>query len=64
MVSPAARVTTARFWSGRFPYMPSRDRLRLPLRLIVLTDRTRTFQICWTASLISVLFAPFATRNV
>src|SRR5207247_11026866 len=44
IVSPACSVTTARFWSGRFPVMPSRERLRLPLRLIVFTESTRTFQ--------------------
>src|SRR5207237_2630092 len=55
MASPSARVTTACLWSGRLP-LAYRVRLGLPLRISVFTFRTRTFQICWIASLISVLF--------
>src|SRR5439155_26578459 len=61
--SPAASLTTARFWSGRLPE-PSRVRLTFPLRFMVFTFRTRTFQICWIASLISVLLDSGATKNV
>jgi hypothetical protein len=63
MESPSASVTIARFWSGRLPTV-NRRRLCLPLRLIVFTPVTRTFQMLWTASLISVLFARGSTRNV
>src|SRR2546428_33314 len=63
MESPGASVTTARFWSGRRP-APRRVRLTFPLRFNVFTERTRTFQICWIASLISVLFDRWSTRKV
>ncbi|HCP61007.1 MAG TPA: hypothetical protein DIU14_00830 [Actinobacteria bacterium] len=63
MLSPAWSVTMARFWSGRRP-VPIRLCLTLPLRFIVVTFSTRTFQICWMACLISVLFEPGATRKV
>ena len=53
----------ARFWSARLPVACSRAACTLPLRLIVLTDGTRTFQIVWTASLISVLFAPLVDQE-
>src|SRR5918996_627957 len=63
MESPGARVTTARFSLARVPSV-QRNRLVLPRRLSVLTRSTRTFQIDWTASLISVLLACRLTMNV
>jgi len=42
----------------------NRRRFTLPLRFSVFTEVTRTFQIVWTASLISVLFERLSTRNV
>src|ERR671931_341809 len=61
--SPAAKVTTARFWSARRP-VTYRERLTFPLRVMVLTPTTWTFQIFWIASLISVLLASGCTRKV
>src|SRR5262249_37289391 len=63
IASPSASVTIARFSSPRLPFVYPR-RFTLPWRLSVFTDVTRTFQIDWTASLISVLFARRSTRNV
>src|SRR3954454_2369050 len=63
MESPWASVTIARFWSARLPTVQPR-RLSLTWRRSVFTDVTRTFQIAWTASLISVLFARGSTRKV
>ena len=63
MLSPGASVTTARFWSGRRPRVYPR-RFSFPRRFSVFTESTRTSQIDWTASLISVLFARGSTRNV
>ena len=63
IASPSASVTMARFSSPRLPFVSPR-RFTLPRRLSVLTDVTRTSQMDWTASLISVLFARRSTRNV
>src|SRR6266545_279384 len=63
IASPSASLTMARFWSARLPCV-NRRRLTFPCRLSVFTENTRTFQICWMASLISVLFARGSTRNV
>src|SRR5918999_1216843 len=48
IVSPWARVTTARFSSGRRPRVYPR-RLILPRRFSVFTETTRTSQIVWIA---------------
>src|SRR5512132_4402532 len=63
IASPLASVTIARFSSPRLPLVKPRL-FTLPWRLRVLTEVTRTFQMVWTASLISVLFARLSTRNV
>src|SRR5581483_3280727 len=65
MRSSGCSVTIARFVSGRLPKVHERRlRLRLPLRLSVLTLATRTLNSCSMASWICGLVASGWTRNV